>query len=135
MATQAAKPPWGLVVGCDVVVLLHRRLFGPYWVHVMPIAIIPDEGVAPPPTRPVGRPKDESLQALVTQFLRLKPATATRLADSFFVPDAKRSDIEFLRKPVLKAGAGMQVVEVTKDEIYGVAGIRCWRIAGEYDEL
>ena len=62
------------------------------------------------------------------KFLALKPG------QSFFVEGAKRRDIEFLRKPVKAAGAGIRIVEVEQDEIYGTAGARCWRVAGTYDE-
>lgn len=55
--------------------------------------------------------------------------------DSFFVEGAKRRDLEFLRKPVTALGAGIQIAEVEKDEIYGVAGTRVWRRTGIIDEL
>lgn len=92
------------------------------------ITIKPDSGVSKP--RSAGRPKDERLQTLVNKFLALKPGK-----ESFFVEGAKRLDLEFLRKPVTEAGAGITIMETTNDEIYGVAGTRVWREAGEYDEL
>ena len=94
-----------------------------------------DSNVAPPPTRPVGRPKDEVLQTLVNKFLKYKPATATKPGESFFIEGAKSRDVVSFRRAVLKAGAGMLVVEVERDEIYQLPGVRCWRQAGEYDEL
>lgn len=89
----------------------------------------PDSGVPLPPGTP-GRPKDEVLQGYVRKFLAYRPGV-----DSFFVEGAKRRDLEFLRKPFSDAGAGVRIAEVAEDEIYGVAGTRVWREAGEYDEL
>ncbi len=81
------------------------------------------------PARSPGRPKAEGTDALVQTFLSMKPGY------SFFVEGLSRHDLEFLRKPVTKAGVGIQIVETLKDEIYGVAGTRVWRCAGDYDEL
>lgn len=94
-----------------------------------------DSTVAPPSARPVGRPKDAGLQTLVNKFLKYKPATATKPGQSFFLEGAKSRDVVSFRRAVLKAGAGMLVVEVERDEIFQVPGVRCWRQAGEYDEL
>lgn len=92
-------------------------------------SIVPDDGVeAPVPKR--GRQKDPAVEAVVKKFLKLKPGK-----QSFFVEGAKRADLEFLRKRVLAVGAGIRIIELQRDEIYGVAGTRVWREAGEYDEL
>lgn len=93
------------------------------------LIITPDSGVPVPPARQPGRPKDASRVAHVNKFL------AMAVGDSFFVEGAKRRDLEFLRKPVTALGACIQIVETTKDEIYGVAGTRCWRLHGLIDEL
>lgn len=92
-------------------------------------SIVPDDGVEPPvPKR--GRQKDPEVEAVVKKFLSLKPGK-----QSFFVEGAKRADLEFLRKRALAAGAGIRIIEINQDEIFGVAGTRVWREAGEYDEL
>ena len=67
-----------------------------------------DSTVPLPPARSPGRPKDAALQAHVNKFLKYKPATATSLGDSFFIEGAKRSDIEFLRKAVMKVSPARQ---------------------------
>ena len=94
-----------------------------------------DSTVPLPPARSPGRPKDAALQAHVNKFLKYKPATATKPGQSFFLEGAKSRDVVSFRRAVLKAGAGMLVVEVERDEIFQVPGVRCWRQAGEYDEL
>lgn len=95
----------------------------------MNLQIIPDDDVPSPKARGRGRPVDARTKQYVDKFLTLKPG------QSFFVQDAKSSDLEFLRRPVRKAGVGIRIVEITRDEIYGTRGVRCWREAGEYDEL
>ena len=55
--------------------------------------------------------------------------------DSFFVEGARRSDLEYLRRPVKALGANIEIAEVECDEIYQVAGTRCWRRFGLIDEL
>lgn len=93
------------------------------------LVIKPEQGVEAPPTRSRGRPKDEALKRLVQDFLDMKPNW------SFFVEDAKRRDLEFLRKRVIKLGANIEIRYTTKDEIYGVPGTRVWRRHGLIDEL
>jgi hypothetical protein len=95
----------------------------------MRIQIIPDDDVPSPKARGRGRPVDVHTQVQVNQFLAMK------IGQSFFVQDAKSRDLEYLRRPIKKAGAGIRIIEVKQDEIYGTAGVRCWREAGEYDEL
>lgn len=76
-----------------------------------------------------GRKADPRIQAYVDKFVRF------RIGQSFFVPGATTADLEFLRKPFLRAGVGMVMRRVERDEIYAVPGVRVWRLAGEYDEL
>lgn len=91
--------------------------------------ITPDKGVKAPPTRSRGRPKDETLQRQVQAFLALP------VDDSFFVPDAKRRDLEYLRKPVTALGANIEIHYTEDDEIYHQPGVRTWRRFGLIDEL
>lgn len=92
--------------------------------------IVAEKGVeVPTATRPPGRPMDDSRKQIIQQFLRLEPG------DSFFVQDAKRRDLEFLRKPVMALGANIEIVEVLTDEIYQLPGVRTWRRTGLIDEL
>lgn len=60
---------------------------------------------------------------------------AMRIGTSFFVPDVTRQQMEWLRRPVLRAGVGITIVRVECDEIYQCPGVRVWREEGEYDEL
>lgn len=76
-----------------------------------------------------GRPRDPKLAEYVAQILAMK------VGSSSFVPDATREQLEFLRKPVADAGARIEIVQVTADEIYGTPGVRLFRHAGEYDNL
>ena len=92
-------------------------------------SIVPDEGVQAP-TAKRGRQTDPAVEAVVEKFLSLKPGR-----QSFFVEGAKRADLEFLRKRAVAVGAGIKIIETKQDEIFGVAGTRVWREAGEYDEL
>ena len=91
--------------------------------------ITPDKGVEAPAARSRGRPKDETRKRQVQAFLALP------VGDSFFVPDAKRRDLEYLRKPVTALGANIEIHYTEKDEIYQVPGTRCWRRHGLIDEL
>jgi hypothetical protein len=75
-----------------------------------------------------GRPRDEQIQAHVEAILAMK------IGSSAFVPDATSDQLEFLRKPVKEAGAVIEIIQVTQDEIYGTPGVRLFRRAGEYDE-
>ena len=72
---------------------------------------------------------DSKTQAMVDQFVRMP------VGRSFFVPDAKRVELEFLRRPAVSAGAGIRIVHVELDEIYQQPGVRVWREEGPYDEL
>lgn len=80
-------------------------------------------------TRPAGRPRDDQLHDYVQRILALKIGT------SFFLPDASRDQLEFLRKPCKDAGAQIEICQVTHDEIYGTAGVRVFRREGQYDQL
>lgn len=93
------------------------------------IVITPDSGVPIPRTRSRGRPKDEELKRLVQKFLDMP------IGESFFVEGAKRRDLEFLRKPVNALGGNILIAQTERDEIYQVAGTRCWRIHGLIDEI
>ncbi len=94
-----------------------------------PFVITPDTGVTAPATRRRGRPADLARKAQIDAFLKMA------VNDSFFVEGAKRSDLEYLRRPVKALGANIEIAEVECDEIYQVAGTRCWRRFGLIDEL
>lgn len=94
--------------------------------------IQPDKGVHVdriPPVRGRGRPMSPAIRAHVERFAAMRPG------ESFFVAGVQSADLEFLRKPFTKAGLGMLIRQVDRDEIYQTAGVRVWRMAGEYDEL
>lgn len=81
------------------------------------------------PSRGRGRPMNPVVKRQVEQF------AAMRIGESFFVEGLHAADVEYLRKPFIRAGLGMLVRRVERDEIYKKAGVRVWRLAGEYDEL
>lgn len=54
---------------------------------------------------------------------------------SFFVRGAARADLEFLRRPAVKLGVGIRIVQVTRDPIHNQPGVRVWREEGSYDEI
>lgn len=74
-----------------------------------------------------GRPLNAAHQEALNKFLAMKPG------QSFFVEGANSRDLEFLRRMANAKGAGMKRIEVQQDEIYGIAGVRCWRLSGPYD--
>lgn len=76
-----------------------------------------------------GRPLPPAIQELVDKVKKY------RIGDSFFVPDATRSDVEFLRRPCAARGTPISIVRVEMDEIYQQPGVRVWRREGAYDEL
>lgn len=78
---------------------------------------------------PKGRTAQHQVNVLVNKVL------AMRVGTSFFVEDVGAADMHFLRRPVVRAGAGIRIVEVECDEIYQCHGVRVWRQEGEYDEL
>lgn len=78
---------------------------------------------------PRGRTSDAQVKVLVDKIVRMLPG------QSFFIPDATRLDVEFLRRPVNAAGCGVQIVQVKEDEIYLQEGVRVWRMEGTYDDL
>lgn len=78
---------------------------------------------------PRDKTADQQTRVLVEKMKRMLPG------QSFFVPDVKRADMEFLRRPVVKAGVGIRIAQVEEDEIYFQPGVRVWREEGEYDEL
>jgi len=78
---------------------------------------------------PRDKTADQQTRVLVEKMKRMLPG------QSFFVPDVKRADMEFLRRPVVKAGVGIRIAQVEEDEIYFQPGVRIWREEGEYDEL
>lgn len=92
-------------------------------------AITAEDGVAIPPVRSRGRPKDAILKGHIQKFL------AMEVGSSFFVENAKRKDLEFLRKPVVALGANIQIVEVKSDPIFHLPGTRVWRLSGLIDEI
>lgn len=88
----------------------------------------PDNDV--PMDRPEGAARgsrDPRIRALVDKFATYKPG------QSFFIPGVEPDAVNFLRRPVKQAGLAMLVRRVERDEIYGVAGVRVWRLPGSYD--
>lgn len=71
----------------------------------------------------------QQVKVLVDRFVRMLPG------QSFFIPDVTRLDVEFLRRPILRKGCGIKIMEVEQDEIYLAPGVRIWREEGTYDEL
>lgn len=91
-----------------------------------------DDGV--PVKRAAPRQRKQKLRnpvvaKVVDAFAAMKPG------QSFFVAGASKRDMDFLRKPFIRAGLGYTMREVECDEIYQTAGVRTWRQHGEYDEL
>lgn len=76
-----------------------------------------------------GRPRDEDVAGLVEKFLTMKPG------QSVFIEGVSRVDLEFMRAPVHRAGADIEIQTVECDVKHGKAGCRVWRRAGEYDDL
>jgi hypothetical protein len=68
-------------------------------------------------------------QVLVNKMAYMKPG------QSFFVEGVCREDMEFLRRPVVRMGIGIRIVEVECDEIFQCHGVRVWREEGDYDVL
>lgn len=73
-----------------------------------------------------------------------KTINTTKLADdfkqlppggSFFVPGVKPHDLISLRRAVRSRNVGISIRSVNPDPKYGKAGVRVWRLKGEYDEL
>lgn len=95
----------------------------------MEIEMRADDGVTPGVSRHGGGngPRSPVLRKYVEQFANFKPG------QSFFVEGVTRKDVEFLRRPFVDAGLGLTMREVEQDEIYGVAGVRVWRLHGDYD--
>lgn len=94
--------------------------------------ITPDRGASVDKTKANlgGRKPDPVVAAYVEQFKDFRPGV-----DSFFVAGAVSKDLEFLRKPFTRAGLGLLIRRVEFDEIYQTAGVRVFRLAGEYDEI
>lgn len=78
---------------------------------------------------PRDKTAEQQKNTLIQKVIRM------RIGDSFFVPDATRVDMEFLRRPVLRAGCGIRMVQVNLDDIYQQPGVRVWREEGEFDDL
>lgn len=78
---------------------------------------------------PKGRTAQHQVNVLVNKVL------AMRIGTSFFVDGVTAQDMVFLRRPVVRAGAGIRIVQVEVDEIYQCHGVRVWREEGVYDEL
>ena len=94
--------------------------------------IKPESGVSVERSSPVkgrGRPMNPATKAHVERFAAMKPGS------SFFVEGARSEDLEFLRKPFTRAGLGVLIRRVECDDVHKKAGVRVWRLAGEYDEL
>jgi hypothetical protein len=78
---------------------------------------------------PRDKTTDPQIKALVDRFVRMRPG------QSFFIPEVTRRDVEFLRRPVVRIGCGIKIIQVEQDDIYLQPGVRVWREEGEYDEL
>lgn len=76
-----------------------------------------------------GRPMTPAIKAHVERFAAMTPGS------SFFVEGAQSQDLEFLRKPFTRAGLGVLIRRVERDEVHKKPGVRVWRLAGSYDEL
>lgn len=76
-----------------------------------------------------GPATDPETQAQLKQF------AAMPVGRSFFVPDVRRADLEYLRRPAITMGLGIRILQVALDEVYQQPGVRVWREEGEYDEL
>ncbi len=74
-------------------------------------------------------PKNDSRKQVVDSILQMK------VGDSFFLEGATRRDLETYRKHIVALGGNIEIVQVQKDEIYQLPGVRCWRRAGIIDEL
>lgn len=75
-----------------------------------------------------GRPRDPLIRDMVRQFKSLP------IDSSFFIPNAGRKQVEYLRKPVTTAGVGIEIAEVELDEIYQSPGVRIYRRLGTWDD-
>lgn len=78
-------------------------------------------------------PRDKT--AAAQQKVLIQKVIRMPIGYSFFVPEATRLDMEFLRRPVLRAGCGIRIAQVALDEIYQQPGVRVWREEGPFDEL
>jgi hypothetical protein len=78
---------------------------------------------------PRGRTADQQVTVLVNKVMRLP------VGHSFFVEGVASKDMEFLRRPVLKAGGGIMIWHTECDEIYQMPGVRVRREEGEFDDL
>lgn len=76
-----------------------------------------------------GRSESPMILGYVERFQHFKPG------QSFFIEGATPGDVEFLRRPILRAGMGITIRAVKCDEIYNKAGVRVWRQSGPYDDL
>lgn len=72
---------------------------------------------------------DTEIATILHKLKRYRPG------DSFFIEGAKRSDVEFLRRPAKDQGVGISIVHVDCDEIYHLPGVRVFRKEGEFDQL
>lgn len=75
-----------------------------------------------------GAKPNPKTHAFVRKFLRL-PVDA-----SIFVENVKRKDVEYLRGPINRAGAKVQMFEVADDKVHHKPGVRMFRRAGTIDE-
>jgi hypothetical protein len=94
------------------------------------LTIRKEDSVPAQPVQGRGRPMSPEVRAYVERFKHFRAGK-----DSFFVEGATAKDLEFLRRPVTRAGMGILIRYVQCDEIHGVAGVRVWRLAGSYDEI
>lgn len=83
----------------------------------------------PEPLTRRSKRRDPVIVEMIEKFKLMAPG------QSFFVEGANKRDVDKLRKPFLQAGLGYVSREVECDEIYQTAGVRVWRLFGEYDEL
>lgn len=76
-----------------------------------------------------GRKGDPVIIGYVERFEKFKPG------QSFFIAGAAPADLEFLRRPILKAGMGVIIRAMVMDPIHKCAGTRVWRQSGPFDDL
>lgn len=80
--------------------------------------------------RPRTRPcNDPVLVGYIEAFEKFEPG------DSFFVPGVTPRQMNFLRSLFVRAGMNLVMRNMPNDPIYGVQGVRIWRLAGRLDAL
>lgn len=74
-----------------------------------------------------GRKADPELLKQVEHFKALK------VGDSFFVEGKTAAEMEYLRRPVIRAGVGITIRNIECDVVHKTKGVRVWRLSGPHD--